>query len=53
MRFGTYLVGVVVIVLRTSEYVLPTYINLSTLKTYHAAQEVKEHIFESSLINEY
>ena len=36
----------VVIVLRASKYVLPTGINLSTLKTYHAAQEVKEHFFE-------
>lgn len=43
----------VVIVLRASKYVLPTGINLSTLKTYHAAQEVKEHFFKGSLINEY
>ena len=36
----------VVIVLRASKYVHPTGINLSTLKTYHAAQEVKEHFFK-------
>ena len=31
---------------------LPTGIYLAALKPYHAAQEMKEHIFEGSLINE-
>jgi len=53
MWFETRPVGVVVIGLWTSKKMLPTGINLSTLKPYHATQEVKEHIFEGSLINEY
>lgn len=45
-----YLIGWVVIILRTPKNVLPTNIFHLTLKAYNAVQEMEEHIFEGGLI---
>ena len=47
------LMGVVVIYLRATENVLPTNIRFVALESYHAPQEMKEHIFEDSLIKKH
>ena len=49
-RFGMLPVGVVVIPLPTLQYVPPTHIYVTTLKTYYTPKVVKEHSIERSLI---